>query len=227
MELMPIWGNPKLLPSRAWHSVAGVEADHGSWTASIEAYDKRFGDLVTPDPDSVYSNEGNGYSRGVEVLVRRSFAERLAGWAGYSRSVAKRRDRPGKALRLSDYDIPDSLSLVARWLATRDLALSGRWHYASGTPYTRVLGERTDSSGDVIPIFGEVNGARLPPYRRLDLRLEYAWRLDDLVVVPYVELLNALDSENLAVTVWSTKYGGERRIKQLPRIAFFGVEARF
>ena len=53
MELMPIWGNPRLLPNRAWHSIVGIEKDLGSWTASVEAYDKRFEDLVTPDAESV------------------------------------------------------------------------------------------------------------------------------------------------------------------------------
>ncbi|MEK7766377.1 MAG: hypothetical protein AAB368_09075, partial [bacterium] len=125
------------------------------------------------------------------------------------------------------YDIPDMLSLVGRVRLLPGWSVSGRWRLASGTPYTPVTGKTTDTAGNAFPVFGPVNSARLPPYARLDLRTEAEFRFEGFTVTPYVELLNATDHENLAVVVWSANYSGERRVEQLPRTNFLGVQVTF
>ncbi len=227
LELMRVWGNPRLEPSRAWHALAGLEWERGPWLTTVEGYDKEFLRLVTPDPATNYANAGSGWARGADVLVRRNFSERVAGWAGYAWGITRRRDRPGLALRPSDYDIPHAVSLVGRALLTPDWTVSARWRLASGTPFTPVTGVHRDAAGETVPEFGAVNSARLPAYHRLDVRAEYLYRASGWSLAPYVELLNAYNHQNLAAVVYSTNFGDNRRIRQLPHAYYFGVDLRF
>jgi hypothetical protein len=227
LELMPAWGNPGLRSSRSWHALAGVDVERGSWRASLEGYDKEMAGLSVPDPATVYAAAGTGRAAGVELLLRRDFAERFAGWLGYSWSVSRRRDGPGTAERFSDYDVPHAVTFVGRARLTPGWSLSARWRLASGLPYTPVTGETVSPEGDTTPVFGAVNAARLPAYHRLDARLEYRARFESWTLAPYLEVLNAYDRDNLASIVWSANYGGERRIRQMPRALFAGLEASF
>ena len=227
LEVAPDWGNPHLASSRAWHGILGAVAERGGWVASVEAYVKRYDDLVTPDPAAIYANKGSGYARGAEVLVRRSFEERLAGWLGYAWAASRRRDAPGGDLRRSDYDLPHAVTAVGRGRLTKALTVSARWRWSTGLPYTPVTGQTADATGAAVPVFGAVNSRRLPAYHRLDLRAEYRVRFETWTLVPYLELLNAYDRRNLATVVWTSNYSGERRIRQLPRTLFFGLGATF
>ena len=225
--MAPQWGNPRLASSRAWHGILGAEAERGPWAASVEAYVKRYTDLVTPNPATIYANDGSGYARGIEVLVRRSFEERFAGWLGYAWAASRRRDMPGGALRRSDYDLPHAVTAVGRARISPALTASARWRWSTGLPYTPVTGQTIDAAGAAVPVFGAVNSRRLPAYHRMDLRAEYRVRFDTWTLVPYLELLNAYDRGNLASVVWSSNFSGERRIRQLPRTLFFGLGATF
>ena len=227
LELMPQWGNPRLGGSRAWHAILGAEAERGAWTVSLEAYDKELAGLSVPDPALVYVNAGTGRATGVELLVRRDFSERVAGWLGYTFASSWRRDGPGTAARPSDYDVPHAATATCRVRLSPGWSVSGRWRLATGLPYTPVTGRAVTPTGEAMPLFGRVNSARLPPYHRLDLRVEYQARFDAWTLAPFVEFLNAYNRANLATVVWSANLDGERRIRQMPRTVFGGLEARF
>jgi len=90
-----------------------------------------------------------------------------------------------------------------------------------------VIGQQPATDGGTVPVFAGINSSRLPVYHRLDLRMVYAMRFQSWTLSPFLELLNVYDRQNLATIVWSSSYSEDRRIKQLPRIVFFGLEFKF
>jgi hypothetical protein len=127
----------------------------------------------TVDPSQCVTPTSNAEAVGLEVLLRRSFAERFTVWLSYtlSRSVRQARppgsDQPTLTI-LSEYDRTHVVSAVASYDFGHGWRAGGRVFAYSGRPYTAFsLGQ------PVIPY----DSARLPGFFRIDARLEKAWLL--------------------------------------------------
>lgn len=124
------------------------------------------GSCVTPTVD--------GRAYGLEVLLRRSFAERLNVWISYTLSRSTRDARPAYAPAsstptmtiLSEYDRTHVLSAVVSYDFGHDWRAGARVFAYSGRPYTPVAGDALTVPYDT---------ARLPGFFRLDARIEKAW----------------------------------------------------
>jgi hypothetical protein len=116
----------------------------------------------------------NGRAYGLEVLLRRSFAERFNVWISYtlSRSTRDARDAFAPASSApsmtiaSEYDRTHVLSVVGSYDFGSGWRAGARVFAYSGRPYTPVAG-----SEPTVPY----DSARLPGFFRLDARLEKAW----------------------------------------------------
>ena len=114
-------------------------------------------------------------------------------------------------------------------LVTRELLpgleVVARWDYGSGFPFSQSIGYfdrltfgdpfRNPDPGETgVPYIrlGEKNGARLPPYHRLDLGLSYTFTLGALRSSLGVSVINVYNSRNLFY--FDRKTG--RRIDMLP-----------
>lgn len=119
----------------------------------------------------------NGRAYGLELLVRRSFAERLSVWISYTLShstrEARRWDAPASSAPTmtidSEYDRTHVLSAMASYDFGRGWSAGGRIFAYSGRPYTPVAGSQWVTPYD---------SARLPGFYRIDARVEKAWELD-------------------------------------------------
>ncbi len=113
-----------------------------------------------------------GRSMGLEVLLRRSFSKRIAGWASYtfSRStVTVSHPKFGEPSEVpSNFDRPHVLNLALAFDFGKGWHAGTRFTYYTGLPYTQT------QSGVPVPPY---NGLRLPDFWRFDLRLEKRWRL--------------------------------------------------
>jgi hypothetical protein len=124
------------------------------------------GACVTPTVD--------GRAYGLEVLLRRSFAERFTLWVSYTLSRSTRDARSvfapassAPAMTIpSEYDRTHVLSAVASYDFGRGWRAGARVSAYSGRPYTPVAGGEP-----VVPY----DSARLPGFFRLDARIEKAW----------------------------------------------------
>jgi hypothetical protein len=120
----------------------------------------------------------NGTAYGLELLVRRSFAERLNVWISYTLSRSTRDARvsdapataPATMTILSEYDRTHVLSAVASYDFGHDWRAGARFFAYSGRPYTPVAGAR---------LLTPYDSARLPGFFRLDARVEKAWVLGE------------------------------------------------
>ena len=131
-----------LIPEKAAHSILTYQFKNDTKTLRIEAYYKKYADLVKfIDEYSFeagnYSNAGSGYSRGFDVFWRnqKTFGKSDY-WISYSWNDSKRnyRNFPGEVT--PPYVSAHNLSLVyKKFFPKLNSFVSGNYSFASGRPY--------------------------------------------------------------------------------------------
>jgi hypothetical protein len=219
---------------------ASLQQGLGPAELRIEAYHKdfehRIPDTIVPtgvtyNPVVVLNAAGTGWAEGAEALLRLPPVGPLSGWFSYAWSSVIR-GNPETGYFDADFSQPHVGNVVLELRLPWGMELGTRWRLASGIPYTPILSRSYDSAaGRWVPTFGATNSARLPPYQRLDLRLEKRWDTSEQAwwrhVTAYVELFNALDAENITSVTYEDDYSDIRRIRQFPRLFFGGLDFAF
>jgi ferric enterobactin receptor len=170
--------------AEARHLVLGGTVRRGTLLFDVEVFDKDTTGLsefaprfAEPSQEVDYWSffyTGDATSRGVDVLVQQKVG-RHTGWIGYTNSRVTYRF-PG--LQAEPFHAHQDQRHELKAVSVIDVGewtLSGTWVLASGRPYTQPAGIEmfTLPSGGTIGrlVIDEKNGARLPPYHRLDLAL--------------------------------------------------------
>jgi hypothetical protein len=229
----PDWGNPDLSSITASHYVAVLERQFlENNVYKLAIYYKQLDNLVTPDLEMLYLNQGDGFAKGMEIFLRHKDTKRFFGWISYSYSLSKRRDKPDAPWRLYSYDQTYVLTAVANYKLTPTWEIGGKWRYATGTPYTPVIG--SEEIFDPItrgrrwkPIFGEKKSERLTPYHRLDVRISKVFKIRGAKLTTYLEVMNAYNHKNLMAIDYNEDYTEEKKVYMLPIIPYFGITANF
>ncbi len=233
--------------STAWHFVTGGEKWFGtSRYVRIEGFYKKYNDLLdanpSPDPDNPSTNffSETGESYGADVLLRQFETGPFSGWISYTYTVSTRqldslRYFPGQDRR-------HDFNLVANWRAKKYL-IGLRFGYATGTPYTDIVGEivrriydpglnafGTRGGGPQNEfVGGPRDGARLPPTQRLDLSVTRTYTIGGTSIAPYVSVVNAYDAKNVFMYVfdYTASPPTKQAISQFPLLPSAGVSIRF
>jgi vitamin B12 transporter len=209
---LPDPGVPGGTPVRARHLVAGVERG-GGLAMRVEGYVKAYDEYVA---DGVGPQVVSGVNRGVDAIVRWRPREGPTGWVAYS-LLRGRLELEDGATVPSALDVTHSLTGVARLPLGSSWEVGATARYATGRPYTPVVGSGLDhATGRVVPLYGEVHGERLPDHRRLDARVTRYLFGQGRSMVAYAEMLNLLDRRN----VMSYTYGDDFTTR-VPINAFF------
>jgi len=131
-DLSPVFGNPNLSSSSAFHvSAGGSYKLTGTLIFEAAGFYKRLYDLVArsglPSPPVGQSLEqtGIGRSYGGQALLRQELAKGFFGWFSYSLIRSERKDRPDSNWRLFDYDQTHVLALLASYEITRGFLRRG------------------------------------------------------------------------------------------------------
>jgi len=233
--------------STAWHYIAGTER----WLsptryARIEAFYKRYDHLLEANPQDDPATRGdefllvNGDSYGLDLLLRQFERGPFSGWLSYTYAVAARRQ--GTLRYYPGHDRRHDLNLVATWRLSK-YSLGVRYGYATGTPYTDIVGEivrrvydpglnayGTRGSGTEVEfVGGQRNGARLPSTQRLDLDVTRAYRWRGTTIAPYLSVVNAYNARNVFLYVFDYSKSPPTRqaISQFPFLPSAGVSFRF
>lgn len=147
---------------------------------SVELYYKTFqnqidyrnnANLVMNNKVETHLVFGNGLSYGAEFYVRKKYGK-LTGWLSYSPSKTLRQFKDineGKTFRAKQ-DRPNNISVVGMYEINPRLNFSTSWVYYSGNVVTYPSG-RYGVDGNLIPLYTERNGYRMPDYHRLDIGL--------------------------------------------------------
>jgi len=149
---LPDDGRPSGVPTRARHYTIGAQRD-GPVSLRIEAFRKVYDGYAAAGsgPAAV-----RGAAEGVDVLARWS-ADAATGWLSYSLLNGELELADGQRVP-SPFAVTHTLTAVLRIPVGEQLELGTTTRYATGKPYTPVLGLRdSDDGGTPGPAYGPVN----------------------------------------------------------------------
>jgi len=126
--------------------------------------------------------EGNGYTRGIDLMVQKKFGK-FSGWIAYTLSETRYKFPVyGNEYFSAAQDVKNEFKIVAIY-KVKKWTLSGTWVYSTGLPYTQPIGgyvlTMPDGKTQSVIIPGTKNAARLPDYQRLDLAIKYDLKMGE------------------------------------------------
>jgi hypothetical protein len=249
VRLFDFWlaSDASLPVSTAWHYVLGSERWFSNTKyARIEGFYKKYSNLLEGNPQEDPNRRGDEFNRaegdsyGVDLLLRQFESGPFSGWVSYTYAVAARTSDglhyfPG-------HDRRHDVNVVATWRLSK-YVLGARYGYATGTPYTDIVGEivrrvydpgvnsygtRGGGSQDEF-LGGTRNGARLPSTQRLDLDVTRQFRVRGTTIAPYLSVVNAYNVKNVFLYVFDYSKAPPTRqaISQFPFLPSAGVTISF
>jgi hypothetical protein len=127
----------------------------------------------------------DGWTYGLETMLKLDPQPRLFGWAAYTLSRSIREYRLGGTAP-STWDQSHILNVVLGWKISRKWTVGGRIHFHTGRPYTPAV------AGSTFESFARArNSRRLPPYAQFDFRIERTWLRKNVEVNLYLDVTNA------------------------------------
>ncbi|MCV6629300.1 MAG: TonB-dependent receptor [Flavobacteriaceae bacterium] len=198
-------GTP-LLKSKQFN--LGMLYTYKGWKLDIDFYAKQIDGItsVTNGFDSSINNfiDGSSTILGLDVLIKKKIGSYTT-WLGYTLSSNYFRFDEiidGKKFR-GNNDIRNSLtwSHFYKW---KNLQFSLGWKYRSGTPFTPAIGFNETSPQEITIAYGDFNSKTLPDYHRLDISMQYDFKLSKKQNAPRAKLgmslLNAYDRKSILNT---------------------------
>ncbi len=223
------FGNPTLDHLRAEHSVLGITQKRANdWSWKAETYYKKLSNIIVNDPVLNFINAGSGKAYGAELLIKNDAAENLSGWLALSLARSERRnDVTGETFRF-EYDQPVNTTLILNYKESRSWSYGAKWNYHSGAPYTPIFGTSGNfPDGRPIPVYGGVNSAKLPPFHRLDVRIDRHIIFDTWKLNAYFELNNIYQRTNVTGYSYDPTYTSKEAITPFVLPISFGVQGEF
>lgn len=259
------FGNPDLEGERAIHYILGVEhLLNDNHLIRLESYYKDLYNLVVNYDDlaivlkkidseePIFTNDGEGYSWGVELFLKRLDVGKWGGWITYGFAYTKRYN----PLHTLDpdwfYPLQDqrhTLSLVVNYRPRQLWNFSAKFQLSSGKPYTPVdesswhdevdlMDPNVDPSDPDAPRVyvadnEDINSARFPLYHSLDVKVERKFIKQSWDLSLYFEVLNAYYHKNIYTYLYRGGdveegiYPKREAIYDLPIIPYFGIKAEF
>jgi len=205
----------------------------------VEGYAKTYDDLPLrnhEDDPGVRGDEfliATGSAWGCDILLRRHRGL-IRGWVAYSYARVLR--EVGSESFPPAHDRRHTLNVVLQTPGPLRSAMSVRWGYGSGLPYTGIVGQWPHREYNaelniferprVEGISTTINGERYPHYSRLDVGFHWEFGLLGGSLQPYVNIVNVLNRKNVFAYIFDyddvppTRSGWS----QLPILPTVGVE---
>jgi outer membrane receptor protein involved in Fe transport len=233
------FGNPEVLPERAWQATLGAEVRPlpGVLVTAETFYKRLFDLIVRTDATQVVNgqtvpvrldNAGTGRVYGLELLVRKELTGRFFGWLAYTFSRSDRVDRPGQPRRLFDFDQTHNLTAIASYKLGGGWQIGARLRLISGNPDTPVVGSRYLANYDAyLPIYGATNSLRMPAFNQLDVRLDKTWTYESFLLDAYIDVLNAFNHRSVEGSIYSYDFSQRDYFRGLPIIPTLGIKGSF
>ncbi|MHB8417457.1 MAG: TonB family protein [Myxococcales bacterium] len=182
---------------------------------------------------TTYTPNGAVRAFGVEVLLRHELSRHFYGWLAYTFSYSLLHDPElgganAAGFHPSPFDERHVLTLVAQYRFGRGWQLGARFQLASGLPYTPVTGATFDAdSQSYLPISGPFDGANLPLFQQLDLRLDKEWLFSRWSLGVYADVMNVYNAQNVEFETYNYNYTQTETISGLPFLPTVGIQGRF
>jgi TonB family protein len=233
------FGNPNLGLEHALHVSAGIEQKlFENVTLDAQLYLLHRYSQVVPTTQARleggvlrplrFTNQGNGYSYGLELLLKHDVTRRFYGWVAYTLSRSLQQREPDGEYRLFTFDQTHILTLVASVRLGVGWEIGARFRLVSGRPDTPVLGAIFDSDRNRYrAIRGESDSSRLPLFHQLDLRIEKTWFFKLWRLSAYLDVQNIYNAENPEATLYDYRFKESGPLRGLPILPTLGVKGSF
>jgi hypothetical protein len=211
---------------RATQRILGAQVGGEQQMLRVEAYDKRYEDLAQRTRDYDVTGGGSGHARGVDVFAKGRAPLGMTGRVSYSFVSSRRTDPDAGVVTRAPFDITHTVTAVAERSMFGGLRASLAYRFATGRPFTPVVGATYDSVQRVyVPSYGEPMVDRLPAFQRLDFSTSYFRQLTPgLQSVVFVSLMNMLDRTNAQRYRYNADYSRRYIVSSLfERSVYFGA----
>ena len=221
--------DPNLPTASTWSGVFGIDQTFGGRLELVaEGYVKASSNVIWQPVDGPPEVAEEGLAYGGELTVRYRMREKIFLWAwfAYGRAFLFDEERGGRFPAASDQ--PWSGGLVASYDPIPPLRLALRWRIASGLPYTPATGSLYDGGEDSWqPVYGVPNGARMPLYTKIDLRVAYTFTFRDWALTASADLWIVPPPTGQLYPVWSYDYQEQGYVTGPPVLPLVGLRATF
>ena len=237
-------GNPDLGAEAAYQFSAGIEQQLTTGLRiDVTGFYHRLDDLVSgrenqfafysgpppagPYDTDPYANDGVGRTYGVETLINMDF-ENTSGFVSTTWSHSDRIKRPGAERTLFPYDQPLVLNALVSQKLPKRWRIGTRVRYGSGNPYTPVVNRiYNHDRREFIPVYGERDSDRLPPFFSLDIRIDKDYVFKRWTLTTYLDIQNATYAKNVEQLNYSYDYTEEEPILSNPPLPAFGLRGEW
>mgnify|MGYP001187991024 CR=1 FL=1 len=237
-------GNPDLSPERSYQFSVGIKQTITSWlkadvtgfyhhlTDLISGREDRFSFYSGPPPagpfdTAAYANDGTGRTFGVELLANVD-TENTTGFVSATLSRSDRVKRPGGERTLFEYDQPIVINALVSQKLPKRWRIGTRVRYGSGNPYTPVTNRiYNHDRREFIPVYGERDSGRLPPFFSLDIRIDKDYVFKNWTLTTYLDIQNATYSKNVETQGYSYDYREEEPTLSSPPLPAFGLRGEW
>jgi hypothetical protein len=212
--------NPDLRPKTAVH--CALSYDHIQEETELRAtlYDKEYRRLFVNQPDGLVSDEGRGYARGAEFFIKK-MKKRYDAIFVYNFLHSRRKENDAVSLAPSPYEISHSLTGIFKW-KWKTWSLGFRYSYASGRPYTPLVGREWDPQSEAyIPVWGAPYSQRYPFYQRMDINGSKTLNIFNRLVVLYFGITNVLNNNNILRYEYADDYSCRKDQQSIFGRSFF------
>ncbi|MFQ6607041.1 MAG: TonB-dependent receptor domain-containing protein [Fidelibacterota bacterium] len=197
----------------ATHYIVGLSHSFSEeFSGWMEVYYKKYDQLITIDTLENHTNDGKGYSKGVEIFLQKRLG-RFNGWISYALSEAKRKEYMLPKEVYFDYDNRHMLSTVFQYEFPNPGKIipaffQATFRYSSGTPYTPVIAAVQNQTGQWYPVYGEDNSKRYEAYHNLNVRFGWNFTIaGKYKAQSFMEIWNVYNRKNILRQ--SYQYGEE------------------
>lgn len=193
------------VPMRVTQGTLAVQrGDTAGTRFRVEGYVRRWRSLAQFTPSFGVASGGTGDALGVDSELRWPMGRRAQSRLVWSVIDAHRTDA-ATGIRAT---APTSVTHSVIWITEREirrLSLSSALRYATGRPFTDIVGR---TNGDPVqPIFGAPNAERLPGYWRSDLNASWLLqRRGGPTAVFWGSISNVFDRRNVMRYTWDSNY---------------------
>lgn len=221
-------GRRVLPPMRVHQAIAGLQVGRDERFARLEIYHKAYANLVALDRGYRPVAGGLGRARGLDLMLKSPLSGAVRGRLSYSYVDTQRTDPDSGSMARAPFDATHTVSLLVD-RAFGGWIVGGAGRYATGRPFTPIVGGATSDSGAVTPVYGRPFSEQLPPLFRIDLSASRYWRLNaHRSLVVYVALNNALNRANVYAYSYREDFAERRPTPSLfGRTVYFGCTLEF
>lgn len=235
----------KLKTPKSNHYVLGISRKFGESTRlSVEAYYKNYENFpIDPTQPNVFLfdqvsmiglflnhdqliDNGQAFSKGVEILLQKKLAKDFYGMAALSISKTRYSDLNSNWYDRI-YDNQFNFTLEGGYVPNDEWEFSLRWIYAGGAPYTPFDYEASTENQKGIYDLNKTNSERLPDYHSLNIRADKRFYFEGSNLIIYLSVWNVYGRENIAQYVWNEIENKPDKQLQWSTLPVLGVEFEF